>query len=171
MSKPRTYHTVESLRAMTVKQGDCWVWQGFIANRAPQVAAYPDGKKKMVSVRKLLRELISGQPQPAGNYGHSCGNSSCVSPAHTVWRGQVSHMKVMAKNRVVTPALSLKLREAKVKSGEAKLTEQAVVAIRSSDQTNAALARQLGVSRSLVSKVRLGKAWRVLSGAWERLTQ
>lgn len=169
MSKTRAVHTVESLKARTIVQGDCWLWQGYSANNTPQVGAYPDGKKTMVSVRKLMRELLSGQPQPAGHYGQTCGNPLCVNPSHTLWRGEKSHMRHMAKKRKVTAVTAMKLREYRIKSGMAKIDEAQAEEIRMSNESGPVLAERFGVSKSWINKIKRGRAWRVLSSAWEGL--
>jgi hypothetical protein len=83
MGPPRTYHTIETLKARTIDEGDCWLWQGYIQNGTPQVMHYRQNKKGMYSVRRLLRELQVGRAMPDGHYGNTCGNPQCVSPDHT----------------------------------------------------------------------------------------
>lgn len=162
MSAPRTYHNVDTLKARCeMRRGsDCWLWQGYIVNGVPQVMAFPDGKRKMVSVRKLLRELISGQPQPGGHYGHTCGNPACVAPLHTVWRGQLSQLRHMARSKVVTPEQCLQMRQSRIDGGHAKLTPEQVEIIRASDESGPVLGARYGVSRALVNRIKRGEIWR-----------
>lgn len=169
MSKPLAQHTVESLKARCVEEGDCWLWQGYLTNKTPQVFTKVDGKRAMVSVRKLLRELATGQPQPAGHYGNTCGNYQCVCPEHTLWKGEDAHMRYMAKRRTVSPMLASKLRRIRVEAGQAKLDEAKAQAIRLSEESGPALAERYGVSRSLINKIKRGLAWRVFAGPWQGL--
>jgi hypothetical protein len=169
MSKPRTVHTLESLMARTVEDGDCLLWQGYITNKTPQVGAYPDGKKTMVSVRKLMRELQTGKPQPKGSYGNTCGKYACVNPDHTIWKSEAVHMKAMAKKRRVTNVTASKLRQYRVETGQAKLCESEAQEIRLSSESGPVLAKRFGVSKSWVNKIKRGEVWRVLSSPWQGL--
>lgn len=169
MSKPRTTHTLESLQARIVEVGDCWEWQGYIQNNTPQVASYPGGKKKMVSVRRLLRELVTGRVQPDGHYGNTCGNPRCVNPEHTIWKGQLAHMRYMAKKRVVSNVTANKLRNYRVEAGLVKIDQAKAEEIRSSPESGPVLAERYGVSRSWISKIKQGRAWRVLISPWQGL--
>jgi hypothetical protein len=163
MSAPRTYHTVESLKARCVMRGDCWLWQGYIVNNTPQVMAFPDGQKKMVSVRKLLRELISQQPQPSGNYGHTCGDPACVAPLHTVWRGKISQLKHMANVRVILPEERIRMRDRRIAGGHAKLTAEQVHVIRASSESGPVLGARYGVSKALINRIKRNEIWREYS--------
>lgn len=163
MSKPVTQHTRESLKARCVIKGDCWLWQGYVTNNTPQVFAHVDGKRKMVSVRKLFRELISGHPEPTGHYGYTCGNALCVAPLHTVWRQEKSHLRHMAKNRRVTPATAMRLRQARIDLGRVKIDESKAQEIRLSSESGPVLAARYGVSRSWINKIKRGQVWRDLS--------
>ena len=163
MSRARITHTEDSLKARCIEVGDCWEWQGYIANNTPQVIAYPGGFKKMVSVRRLLRELVTGQAQPDGHYGNTCGNHRCVNPDHTIWKSENAHMRHMAKKRKVSNVTANKLRKYRVESGKAKLCESKAQEIRLSSESAPVLAERFGVSKSWITKIRRGKAWRVLS--------
>ena len=169
MSKPRTQPTLDSLKARCVMAGDCWLWQGYLQNNTPQVVSYADGTKRMVSVRRLLRELIAGHHQPAGHYSNICGDPRCVSPAHTVWRGEKSHMRQMSGKRKVGPGMVKKLREYRQRTGQTKLDESKAQAIRMSDEPGPVLAARYGINKSLVNKIKRGQAWRDVSTPWEGL--
>ena len=169
MSRPRITHTVDSLKARCIEVGECWEWQGYISNNTPQVVGYPDGVKKMVSVRRVLRELVTGQSQPDGHYGNTCGNLLCVNPDHTIWRGESAHMKLMAKKRTVSTVTANKLRKFRVEAGLAKLDESKAQEIRLSSESGPVLAEKFGVSKSWINRIKRGEVWRVLSSPWQGL--
>lgn len=169
MSKARTIHTVDTLKARTVEEGDCWLWQGYAINKTPQVASYPDGKKKMTSVRRLMRELVTGQAQPNGHYSNTCGNPLCVNPDHTLWRGHEAHMRNMASKRRVSDVTANKLRKFRVESGLAKLDEVKAQEIRNSEESGQVLADRYGVSKSWVNRIKRNEVWRMLSNPWKGL--
>jgi len=169
VSRPRITHTVDSLKARCIEVGECWEWQGYMQNNTPQVIGYPGGLKKMVSVRRVLRELLTGQSQPDGHYGNSCGNTRCVNPDHTLYKSQALHMRAMGKKRKVSMVTANKLRKFRVEAGLAKLDEEKAQEIRLSDEPAPVLAEKFGVSKSWITKIRRGKAWRVLASPWQGL--
>ena len=169
MSRPRITHTVDSLKARCIEVGECWEWQGYLGNNTPQVSSYPNGKKKMVSVRRLLRELVTGQAQPDGHYGNTCGNIRCVNPDHTLWKSEAAHMRAMGRKRKVSAVTASKLRKYRVESGKAKLDEAKAQEIRLSPEPGPVLAERFGVSKSWINRIKRGAAWRVLAGPWQGL--
>lgn len=168
--KPVTKHTVESLRARTIEVGECWEWQGYSAHGTPQVFS-PAGnpKRRMVSVRRLFRELIAGQPQPDGFYSVSCGNVECVNPDHTLFRTEKLHFKAMGKKVGSSPVRSLKLSQYHRTNGKAKLSESKAQEIRLSNESGPVLAERYGVNKSLISRVRRGEIWKCLTNPFRGL--
>lgn len=169
MSPPRTIHTLESLQARTVEEGDCWLWQGYVQNGTPQVIHYPGGKKKMYSVRRLLRELQAGKAMPDGHYGNTCGNPLCVSPDHTLWKTTKNHMRDMGRRRTHSPMDSLKKRQVRIDRGLTKLDMDKAQAIRVSTEPSKVLAAEYGVHESMIKRIRSGRVWRMLSGPFAGL--
>lgn len=169
MSKPRITHTVDSLKSRCIEVGDCWEWQGYIQNKTPQVVSYPGGVKKMVSVRRVLRELVTSQEQPDGHYSNTCGNYRCVNPEHTLYKTDSGHMRAMGKKRKVSAVTANKLRQYRVENGLAKLDEAKAQEIRLSDEPGPVLAERYGVSRAWINKIRRGQVWRVLSSPFAGL--
>ena len=168
MSRPRTVHTVDGVKARVIEEGECWLWQGYIQNKTPQIAHYIDGKKVMVSVRKLLRELETGKPQPKGHYANTCGEYRCVNPDHTIYRSKDTHMRIMGRSKG-SLTKSAKLREYRVSTGQVKLSESKAQEIRLSEDSGPVLADRFGVSRGLINRIKQGRAWRVLSSPWQGL--
>ena len=96
MPKPRTIktHTLESLHARCVEEGDCLIWQGYSANNTPQVyMAGPTSNAghngRPVSVRWLMALLegdaeAAAEQEPGARRGFwvaTCGVSGCVAPS------------------------------------------------------------------------------------------
>ena len=103
---------------------------------------------------RLSLELKLGRPISAGMYAcHTCNTPTCINPDH-LYEG--------------TPTQNADDRRAAganpngARNGSCKLTEIQVVAIRSSTETERALAAHYGVSRALVGDIRRGKKWRHL---------
>lgn len=167
---PRKIHTVESLKDRTIEVGDCWEWQGYSAHGTPQVFSPKNGsKRRMVSVRRLFRELVTGQEQPDGFYSVSCGNVECVNPDHTLYRTERGHFKSMAKKVGASPVRALKLSQYHRTVGKAKLTEEKAQEIRLSNESGPVLAERYGVNRSLISRVRRGEIWRCMTNPFRGL--
>lgn len=83
---------------------------------------------------------------------HTCNNPACINPAHL----REGTPKDNAMDRVIAGRGGNLKGEC---NGRAKLTDLDVIAIRSSQLSGAELARQLGVSRVLVCRIRRGQAW------------
>lgn len=168
--KPRKIHTIESLRARTIEVGECWEWQGYSAHGTPQVFSPSDGtKRRMVSVRRMFRELITGQEQPDGFYSVSCGNVECVNPDHTLFRTEKLHFKAMGKKVGSSPVRALKLSQYHRTNGKAKLSESKAQEIRLSNESCRELAKKYGVNQALISRVRRGEIWKCLTNPFRGL--
>ena len=154
MAKPVTVHTIESLKAKTVEIGDCWIWQGYFANKTPQV--YWDGK--VMSVRRVIKELQTGKKAYKNIYiSTKCGEEKCINPDHYRYSTMREHMILMAKN--ANPQgikRRMKLREAAKKRGLIKLTDEQVSNILMSDESGPVLAARFNVTRGLINKIRNG---------------
>lgn len=150
MAKPITKHTVESLTAKAVEEGDCLIWQAYFGNGVPMV--YSNGK--MVSARGLLA-MLSGREQPttAGYWSSCCGDDACVKTEHTVFRRAREHYIKMGKSVSKT---SEAMRRAKISAKRRKLTDEQISEIMHSNDSGPVLAARMGVSRSLVCKYRNG---------------
>lgn len=155
MSKPPTIHTVESLKARAVEEGECLIWQGYYANGVPMV--HQGGK--MVPVRKVLLKL---QEIPiTGRYlAPKCGNPGCIDPAHIVQRTEATHARQMAKqanttHRAKRMAGLIRWRQANPN----KLDMDKARAIRADERPSRVVAEDYGVSKSLVCRIKAGTYW------------
>lgn len=163
MAKPITIHTLESLLAQTIEVGECMEWQGYYATGKYTPYVYHEGK--MIAVRKLLAMLTGRDLSNCVYFASSCDNWRCVNPAHIVGRASWQHLNRMsglvdhgAAQRVA------KLQEvARARVG--KLTEAGAEAIRLDDRPLVVVAADYGISKSLVSKVKTGRAWRQVSAS------
>ncbi len=135
---------------MEIGDGGCWNWVGRYS-WAGYGATYFGGKHWRA--HRLSYEAFVG---PIGDKHvlHRCDNPRCVNPAH-LWLG------LPADNAADKARKGRTGREKR--SGEknvnAKLTDDDIRNIRTSNATGGALARQLGVSRALVNMVRRNEIW------------
>ena len=156
-------HTIESLKKRTIEDGECWEWQGYCANGTPSVSH--DGK--MISVRRLFTQLL-GNTVREGYYVPKCGNKLCVNPEHTTYNDPKQHMKKAARKALQSPTRRLKIQIHK-RATTAKLTQEMADEIRCSEGPSRIIAEKYGVNKSVICRIRAGKAWVNLSNPFAGL--
>lgn len=127
----------------------CWPWLGRTLDGARAVFHW-EGQKHLGSHFALR---AAGHPRPdRASALHACDNPNCVNPDHLWWGTQAENMADMAaKGRANAPK-----GEA---SPLARLTNDAVRAIRRSTEPNSALAVRYGVDKSKICRIKNRKAW------------
>jgi hypothetical protein len=152
--KPRTIHTLESLKKRTIEVGECWEWQGYFGNKVPAVCN--DGK--MISVRRLFSDLLDGKHPAGGFIVPKCENIKCVNPDHSK---HMTHSKFAAMSgKKAKGSLTRKVKiQAFRHTFNAKLDWEKADEIRVSTEPSRQIAARFGVDKSLVCKIRAGKAW------------
>lgn len=152
--------TIDEIHARCTEVGACWLWQG------PKTSTgHPMVGRTLV--RRAVWQLL-GHELPAAPLvlKATCRERLCCNPAHlAVWtRSQlVADTYVTSRN---TRAEYGARFAARVKQGT-KLTAQQAQAIRADTRTSDEIAREAGVSASMVRKIRSGQCWRdAAPGAW-----
>lgn len=147
----------ERLAAFQVKDGpyECWRWTGFRFRGYGRISV---GKLSM-GAHRAAYEVERG-PIPAGKtVRHTCDNRECTNPAHLIL-GTVEQNNIDRNKRG---------RQAKgERQGNARLTEQQVIEMRKSTESNAQIAARLGVAKHTVAAARNGTTWAYLPGAISR---
>lgn len=145
----------QRLARYTESDTGCWEWQG---------ALYPGGYGH---IAPLYGENSAHRASYAHHHGpipegqsvlHSCDNRRCINPDH-LRLGTYSDNQRDAYERGRRPFLGGD------KSANAKLTEQQAYAIISDSRAQASIAIEYGVSKSLVSAIKTGSAWKHLRTA------
>lgn len=153
-TKPKTIHTIESLKARTVEEGECWNWTGYLGNKVPHVCH----NGKMHSVRRLFRDLMD-KPVQAGSYIYpNCGNTICVNPKHNVALTRKQFSKRIGKMAAGNLMRKIKVQAFKQRT-VGKLTWDQADEIRVSTEPSRQVASKFGVDKSLICRIRAGKAW------------
>lgn len=153
--------SLKDVKARCEIEGGHWLWTGALSAGLPNIYApdYTTGGMSCQRGARAVWHLHTGQQIPNGwRVFSKCREPLCVNPAHVEckpmpewgkdvaesgrWRG---NMKRIAANR----------RTARARSN---LTPEKVTLILSSDKTGNQLARELGSSRSSVSRIRAGHA-------------
>lgn len=138
--------------ARTSHHGDCW----------PVVTNFgPDGYgilrvngRKQRAHRVMFSLYYAGIDAPVVR--HTCNNPACINPAHL----RAGTPKDNAMDRVNSNRGG-DLRGAN--NGRAKLTDEQVREIRSSNETGAELARRFGISKVMACRIKRGDAWHHLN--------
>lgn len=164
--KPSKIHSLASLQANTVEEGDCLLWQGYMyQGKIPQVYH----QNTMVNVRKVFSQLL-GKAAEGGYWSTTCGVGECVAPEHTVHRNASTHLRLMGR-RENRSAGSEAIRRAKLIAAaqcRRKISDEQLLLLASSDRSSADLAREFGVSKALISVYRRGKRGHQ-AGPWQGL--
>lgn len=162
---PGMVHTIATLRAccdaladdQADDARDCREWAGaHTTNGHPTVR---HGGKQVLA-RRLAYELAIGPVRTRHVLTPRCGNRSCINPAHQVQRSNRQHLQAMA----TAPRTSEFARRAKIAAHQrdkaAKLTPAMVAEILTSTEPQRTLAAQYGVNKTMISRIRTGRAWR-----------
>lgn len=128
--------------SITEPNSGCYLWTGWLhRNGYASLRLSYKGKNQMA--HRLTWEVCNG-PVPDGmEVCHRCDMPSCVNPDHLFLGTHRDNMVDCARKERNAP----------------KLTADAVRMIRQSDKTHASLARDLGVSGTMIAHIRKGRAW------------
>lgn len=160
MNRAPKVHTVESLLENTDDYGECKLWKGYHAGNNSETP-YVGVDRKMAPVRRVIAQL-QGKPILLNHFfGVTCGNQSCIDPAHTVQRSMVEHLKNM--NKLSNKGASKIARVVKltiIRQARSSLDHEKAAQIRNSEEAGSELARRYGVSRSTIDAIRKGERWK-----------
>lgn len=151
----RTHGSLEERfwRRVIKAETGCWLWKGSATQAGYGTIRLGGVEKGVTLAHRLSYEMHHGDIAPGNFVMHSCDNPRCVNPAHLRQGTPRDNMlDMMEKGRKVVP----------LGDGHfcAKLDAEKVRLIRSSTESNSALARSLGVDASAISNVRNGITWK-----------
>lgn len=160
--------------------GPCWLWLGHTNDDGYGTIRF---RGRSWLTHRVAWVLSFGEVTPGKYVLHHCDNPPCVNPAHLYEGTQKNNMDDMFLRGRARPALGDKngsrlhpellprgdAHHARVhpecmargeQSGQAKLTEEQVRAIRRCGGSSRATAALFSVSGSLVKQIRRGTVWR-----------
>ena len=174
---PRGVLTVEALKARCKVDPatHCWEWLGASTRNQPRIWTldYARGEKRVMSGPLASWHIAHGSAPRAGCIVfRGCCNPVCLNPAHLREARTMADVGEHIRRNGARKGTSLVARRANILAAHAKtgtvFTPLAVVqAILAAPRsvTGCELARTHGVSESVVSRYRTGKATGVLVGA------
>lgn len=143
--------------AAVQKSDGCWMWSG---KRRQDGYGELEVGKRTVKAHRLSFELAHGAIPKGAEVCHTCDNPGCVNPSHLFAGNHTENMRDMANKGRSRPS-GIRGEQ----HGGAKLTLDAVQAIRRDSRPQARIAAEYGVSQSLVSQIKRGKVWAVQTEA------
>lgn len=138
----------------------CWLWLGKTNRRGYGACGYNLFGQELAHRAFYVHHV---GPIPLGLLlRHKCDTRPCVNPDHLIPGTQAENMADMVRNNNRLRALGLYTAHARM-PGEAhpnaKLNDELVALIRSSLESDRALARTIGVNPGTIGKVRRGESW------------
>lgn len=124
----------------------CWLWTRA-KHRRGHGRLYWRGT--MQAAHRLAYVAAHGAIPPKKWVWHRCNEPSCVNP---------KHLRLGSNKDLVAQRVLHRLRRGE-RCGTAKLTELQARAIRRDKRVQRVIATEYGVSRSLVSAIKVGRTW------------
>ena len=143
------------------EDGDCYLWTG-----STNAAGHP--KLHDQPTRRVIWRLVHGEIPEGKMITTTCSQSTCLCPEHLALttKSEISR-KVAQRHDFILRKSAANAKSARDKLG--KITMEMAREIRESERTGRDLARELGVSTSLISCVRTFKSWKEHSSPWAGL--
>lgn len=145
------------VRLTDYHEDDCWDWIGPLYKtwKRPEFwygTVKEDGRQKLA--HRVSYEIFKGEIPEGMMVCHKCDRPLCVNPNHLfIGTAKDNRRDCVSKNRH-NPVSG-------ERQGQAKLTREKVRQIRSRPGvTNRELAKEFGVSQSVISAIRLGNSWK-----------
>lgn len=130
------------------QNGECWIWQASIRSDAYGQFHI---KRRPLAAHRAAYLLFKGDLQFSLQVCHTCDVPRCVNPEHLyLATPQENSADMVAKGR----------SQVGEEHHQAKLTEEAVLAIRASSVGSEHIARRYGVDGSLIRRIRRNEIWR-----------
>lgn len=134
---------------------ECWTWTGALAGSG--YGSFHVGGRS-VSAHRIAYGLTKDRwPTATELVRHKCDNPACVSPHHLETGSHVDNARDMVER-----GRNRSGETVGEKNGNAKLSAADVETIRrliEAGKNNTVIARQFGVTHSMISRIRRGQSW------------
>jgi hypothetical protein len=144
---------------------DCWEWSAGCDEHG--YGRFRLNRPRRVRRAHIVSYELSTGPAKGLFICHSCDNPPCCNPRH-LWRG--SHDDNMADMVVKCRSKAPPSSRPGVDNANARLTDDDVMQIKrmiARGEQNIVIAPLFGVTHSMVSRIKLGKAWTHITIAQE----
>ena len=148
-------HTVATLLAKCIEEGDCLLWQGRVSHHGVPMVRHAG---QHTSVRRAMWQLQGRAPLGRQVVSNVCGNPLCCAPDHL--RSMLQSELMRRRNRAGKGEMLRIARMTAAIRAKAKIDMATANAIRISDRPAAELAREAGLSVGMVNQIRRGQKWR-----------
>lgn len=133
----------------------CWIWTGSIHTRTGY-GQIPSGGAtatvgKTLKAHRAAFELFKGKIEIGLSVCHTCDNRWCVNPDHLFLGTTADNLRDMRRKDRHTRG---------ERTPWAKLTDEQVRAILCMSGSHNSIARQFGVSASIIARIRKRQIWR-----------
>lgn len=137
------------LRRSAKGEGGCLIWQGCCSGNGYPAVGY---QGRQWGAHRLVWALTRGViPDAEIHICHTCDNPKCINPEHLFAGTCRENMKdKVSKGRQAYG----------VRNGRAKLSESQVQEIIRDDRPKRVIAREYGVSDTMIRYIKSGKSWR-----------
>lgn len=136
-------------------EDECWLWRGAMS--ANGYGSFRTGRRVSDGAHRVAYALFNRTHPDGLHVCHKCDNPRCVNPRHLFLGTRSDNMQD-------------KVRKGRARSGNqkgennprSKLTADQAEQVKqliTSGRTNTEIAKQFGVSHTLISAIRRGKAW------------
>lgn len=130
---------------------ECWLWRGAIGRHG--YGNLGSGNGRTLRAHRVSYELAHGTIPPGLVICHRCDEPRCVNPMHLFAASQSLNLQDMANKGRSTQG---------GRSPSARLDDEAVLTIRSTNIAQVELARRFGVSLMTISLAKRRLTWRHL---------
>jgi len=138
------------------KENDCWVWNRG-TNGDGYGYLYDTKNKKHFRSHVFIYQLINGPYDSNLVICHTCDNRKCVNPDHLF-------LGTKAENNADRAKKGRNRDQNGTKNNQNKLTDQQVIEIfKMRGKFQKDIAKQYGITQTMVSSIKLGKAWKHLT--------
>lgn len=163
---PQNQEALQAIRVRCDDEGECWIWRD--ATTRDGYPIYRPSGGKCTLVRRAVFVLAGGELKPRQPLVSSCGDRCCCNHEHL----KTSTLSKIAKKAAKGGAWASQTRRAAISAAQrkhSKITAEIAAEVRASSEASRALAARFGVDKSLIARIRSGRAWRDYSSPFAGL--